>query len=131
MSEENDVVVVLEGFQDPLDTVDMVIGKDDVTFINQDDEVFKKDQVSVENAISNARKIKRVMLVESNEAGMLVASLEAVSSMLAGTAEDLIIINDSRKGFNYADLPAGKMFLKELGKQVTVVDNIHEAKSLF
>lgn len=125
----NDVVCVLEGFSDPIDTTDMMIGKDDVTFINQDDDELKMDQVSMEDAVGNARKVKRIILAESNEASLFTVSCEAIAAMVNGTAEDLIIVNDTRKGFNYEELPVGKTLFREMRKYVTIVDNIHEAKS--
>lgn len=128
--ETKDVVVSLEGFNDPLDTADMVIGKDQITFVNQNDPDFQMETASLEDAISNARKTKRVILAPSTEEGFFAVSCEAIAAMVNGTAEDMIIINDARNGFNYADLPAGKELIRQMNSYVTVVDNIHEAKAL-
>lgn len=123
-------VVILEGFKNPLDTADLVIGLESMTIINQDDPDFQMETASMEDALSNAQKIKRVIMVPSTEEGFFAVSCEAVGAMVNGTAEDLIIVNDARGRVNYADLPAGKLLIKQMNKYVTVVDNIHEAKAL-
>lgn len=123
-------VVILEGFKNPLDMCDMVIGLESMTIVNQDDPDFQMDSVSLEDALNNAQKVKRVIMIPSTEEGFFTASCEAIGAMANGTAEDLIFVNDYRGKVNYGDLPAGKMLIKQMNKYVTVVDNIHEAKSL-